>query len=36
VDDEEIYESKTDAGGVLEVDLPHGKQIAFRIREALP
>jgi hypothetical protein len=34
VDDEEIYEDKTDAGGILVVDLPHGKPIAFRIREA--
>jgi hypothetical protein len=34
VDDEEIYETKTDAGGILEVDLPHGRQIGFRLREA--
>jgi hypothetical protein len=36
VDDEEIYESKTDAGGILQVDLPHSKQIAFRIKESQP
>jgi hypothetical protein len=34
VDDEEIYETRTDNGGILEVDLPHGKQIGFRLREA--
>jgi hypothetical protein len=34
VDDEEIYEAKSDAGGILEVDLPHGKPIGFRLHEA--
>jgi hypothetical protein len=34
VDDEEIYEARTDTGGILEVDLPHGKQIGFRLRDA--
>jgi hypothetical protein len=34
VDDEEIYEAKSDAGGILEVDLPRGKEIGFRLREA--
>jgi hypothetical protein len=34
VDDEEIFEAKTDAGGILEVDLPRGKPIGFRLREA--
>jgi hypothetical protein len=34
VDDEEIYEARTDNGGILEVDLPHGTQIGFRLRDA--
>ena len=34
VDDEEIYEARSDNGGILEVDLPHGKSVGFRLREA--
>ena len=36
VDDEEMYEAATDAGGILMVDLPHGKTTGFRILDATP
>ncbi len=31
VDDEEMYEAAADAGGILMIDLPHGKTTGFRI-----
>jgi hypothetical protein len=34
IDDEEVFEDVTDAGGILELDLPHGKEVGVRIREA--
>jgi hypothetical protein len=34
VDDEEMFEGVTDPGGILELDLPHGKEVGVRIREA--
>jgi hypothetical protein len=36
VDDEEMFEAVTDPGGILELDLPHGKEVGVRIREAPP
>jgi hypothetical protein len=33
VDDEEMFESVADAGGILMIDLPHGKTTGFRIAE---
>jgi hypothetical protein len=33
VDDEEMTEAKTDAGGILELKLPHKVQIGVRLRE---
>lgn len=35
VDDEEMFEAVADAGGILIVDLPKGKTIGFRIKEAV-
>jgi hypothetical protein len=32
VDDEEMYEADTDAGGILEVEVPQGKEIGVRIK----
>ncbi|MGA9627993.1 MAG: hypothetical protein WBQ65_26200, partial [Bryobacteraceae bacterium] len=34
IDDEEMFEAVTDPGGILELDLPHGKDVGVRIREA--
>jgi hypothetical protein len=34
IDDEEMFEGVTDPGGILELDLPHGKEVGVRIREA--
>jgi hypothetical protein len=34
IDDEEMFEAITDPGGILELDLPHGKEVGVRIREA--
>jgi hypothetical protein len=34
VDDEEMTEGDTDAGGILEMKLPHKVQIGVRIHEA--
>ncbi|MBZ5581644.1 MAG: hypothetical protein LAQ30_05455 [Acidobacteriia bacterium] len=34
VDDEQVYEAATDPGGILELDLPRGKEIGVSIREA--
>jgi hypothetical protein len=36
IDDEEVLEAVTDPGGILELDLPHGKEVGVRIREAPP
>jgi hypothetical protein len=36
IDDEEMFEGVTDPGGILELDLPHGKAVGVRIREAPP
>jgi hypothetical protein len=36
VDDEEMTEAKTDAGGILELKLPHKVQIGVRLKEAAP
>jgi hypothetical protein len=36
IDDEEMFEAVTDPGGILELDLPHGRQVGVRIREAPP
>ena len=35
VDDEEMTEGKTDAGGILELKLPHKVQIGVRLHEAV-
>lgn len=34
IDDEEVYEEQTDPGGILELNVPHGKEVGVRIREA--
>jgi hypothetical protein len=34
IDDEEMFEGVTDPGGILELDLPHGKEVGVRTREA--
>jgi hypothetical protein len=34
VDDEEMFEATSDAGGILLIDLPKGKTTGFRIKEA--
>jgi hypothetical protein len=34
IDDEEMFEAVTDPGGILELDLPDGKEVGVRIREA--
>jgi hypothetical protein len=34
IDDEEMFEAAADPGGILELDLPHGKEVGVRIREA--
>jgi len=36
IDDEEVFEAVTDPGGILELDLPHGKEVGVRIRETPP
>jgi hypothetical protein len=33
IDDEEMFEAAADPGGILELDLPHGKEVGVRIRE---
>jgi hypothetical protein len=33
IDDEEIFETDADAGGILELDMPRGKPIGVRIKE---
>jgi hypothetical protein len=34
IDDEEVLEAITDPGGILELDLPRGKEVGVRVREA--
>jgi hypothetical protein len=34
IDDEEVYEEAADPGGILELDLPHGREVGVRIRAA--
>jgi hypothetical protein len=34
IDDEEIFETQSDIGGILELDVPHGKNVGIRLREA--
>jgi len=36
IDDEEMFEAAADPGGILELDLPHGKEVGVRIREQGP
>jgi len=36
IDDEEMFEAVTDPGGIIELDLPHGKEVGVRVREAPP
>jgi len=33
IDDEEMFEAETDPGGILALDLPHGKEVGVRIHE---
>jgi hypothetical protein len=33
VDDEELCEGESDAGGILALDLPHGSEVGVRLRE---
>jgi hypothetical protein len=30
-----MFEGVTDPGGIIELDLPHGKEVGVRVREAL-
>jgi hypothetical protein len=32
VDDQELYEADTDSGGVLELEVPAGKEVGVRIK----
>jgi hypothetical protein len=34
IDDEEMFEGVTDPGGIMELDLPHGREVGVRVREA--
>jgi hypothetical protein len=34
IDDEEMFESQSDIGGILELDVPRGKTVGIRLREA--
>jgi hypothetical protein len=34
IDDEEMFETQSDPAGILEVDVPRGRAIGMRIREA--
>ncbi len=36
VDDEELCEGESDAGGILELDLPHDVDVGVRLRAASP
>ena len=33
IDDEEVFETDTDRGGILELDVPRGKPVGVRIKE---
>src|SRR5450432_1862187 len=33
IDDEEMYEAQADPGGILALDLPHGKEVGVRVQE---
>lgn len=33
IDDEEVFETSTDPGGILLLDLPHGREVGVRVRE---
>jgi hypothetical protein len=35
IDDEEVFETDTDRGGILELDLPRGKPVGVRIKEVV-
>ena len=35
IDDEEMYEAETDPGGILELDLPHDRDVGVRVRESV-
>ena len=32
VDDEEMFEAESDRGGILELDVPQGKEVGVRIK----
>jgi len=34
IDDEEMFEGQSDIGGILELDVPRGKSVGVRLREA--
>ncbi len=36
IDDEEVFETDADAGGILELDVPRGKSTGVRIKEVTP
>lgn len=36
IDDEEIFETQADAGGILELDVPRGKATGLRLKEITP
>ena len=36
IDDEEIFETQADAGGILELDVPRGKATGLRLKEVTP
>jgi len=36
IDDEEIFETDTDRGGILELDMPRGKATGVRLKEVAP
>ena len=36
IDDEEVFETDTDRGGILELDVPRGKPVGVRIKEISP
>jgi len=33
VDDEELAEEQTDPGGILALDVPHGREVGVRLRQ---
>jgi len=36
IDDEELFEVQTDPGGILELNVPHAKEVGVRIQEGSP